>query len=206
MKSEEICSVDSKDETNEQPVNAEPEIPRREHKKACITQIHEIQVVLADIDGVHPAITELEKERSLPPLGFSLGLSLRSEQKMEIVQSVLRAMPVRLIKSHGKYKCVSNVQLYRLAASCLSPSEEIPALVITSRNKRDVIQENYLVELYLLPIVLALGLDGVRCLYEIWEDNKDNQLFKSALPLRTKTAFADAFRVSPASLKKKKKP
>lgn len=201
MKSEEICSVDSKGETNEQPVNAEPEIPRREPKKACITQIQEIQIKLADIDGVHPAITELEKELSLPPLG----LSLRSEQKMEIVQSVLRAMPARLIESHGKYKCVGNVRLYRLAASCLSLSEEIPVLITTSRNKRDVIQTNYLVELYLLPIVLALGLDDVRRLYEIWEDNKDTQLFKSALPLRTKIAFADAFRVSPASLKKKKK-
>lgn len=204
MKSEEIYSVDSKGETNEQLVNAEPEIPRRETKKACITQVQETQIKLADIDGVHPAITDLEKELSLPPLGFSLGLSLRSEQKMEIVQSVLRAMPARLIKSHGKYKCVGNVQLYRLAASCLSPSEEIPALITTSRNKRDVIQPNYLAELYLLPIAFALGLDDVRRLYEIWEDNKDNQLFKSALPLRTKTAFANAFRVSPATLKKKK--
>lgn len=203
MKSEEICSVGSKGETNEQPVNAEPEIPRREHKKACITQIHEIQIKLADIDGVHPAITDLEKERSLPPLGL---FPKSVQNAAEIVRSTLRESLVRLTKSHGKYRCIGNVRLYRLAASCLSPSEEIPALITTSRNKRDVIQENYLVELYLLPIVLALGLDGVRCLYEIWEDNKDNQLFKSALPLRTKTAFADAYRVSPASLKKRKKP
>lgn len=200
MKNKEICSIGSKIETNEQLVNAEPGIPRRETKKACITQIQEVQVTLADINGVHPAITELEKELSLPPLG----ISLKSEQKMEIVQSALRAMPVRLIESHGKYKCVGNVRLYRLAASCLSLSEEIPALITTSRNKRDVIQTNYLAELYLLPIAFALGLDDVRRLYEIWEDNKDNQLFKSALPLRTKTAFANAFRVSPATLKKKK--
>lgn len=200
MKNKEICSIGSKIETNEQLVNAEPGIPRRETKKACITQIQEVQVTLADINGVHPAITELEKELSLPPLG----ISLKSEQKMEIVQSALRAMPARLIESHGKYKCVGNVRLYRLAASCLSLSEEIPALITTSRNKRDVIQTNYLAELYLLPIAFALGLDDVRRLYEIWEDNKDNQLFKSALPLRTKTAFANAFRVSPATLKKKK--
>lgn len=203
MKSEDICSVGSKGETNEQLVNAEPEIPRREPRKACITQIQEIQVTLADINGVHPAITELEKELFLPPLGFSLGLSLKSEQKMEIVQSALRAMPARLTKSHGKYRCIGNVRLYRLAVSCLAPSEEISALVTTSRDKRDVIQPNYLAEIYLLPAVLALGLDDVRRLYEIWKNNKDNQLFKSVLPLRTKTAFADAFRVSPASLTKK---
>lgn len=200
MKNKEICSIGSKIETNEQLVNAEPGIPRRETKKACITQIQEVQVTLADINGVHPAITELEKELSLPPLG----ISLKSEQKMEIVQSALRAMPTRLIESHGKYKCVGNVRLYRLAVSCLSLREEIPALITTSRNKRDVIQTNYLAELYLLPIAFALGLDDVRRLYEIWEDKKDNQLFKSALPLRTKTAFANAFRVSPATLKKKK--
>ncbi len=203
MKSEEICSVDSKGETNEQPVHAVPGIPCRESRKACITQIQEIQIKLADIGGVHPAITELEKERSLPPLGL---FPKSMQSAAEIVRSTLRESPVRLTKSHGKFRCIGNVRLYRLAASCLSPSEEIPALITTSRNKRDVIQENYLAELYLLPIVLALGLDGVRCLYEIWEDNKDNQLFESALPLRTKTAFADAFRVSPASLKKKKKP
>ena len=157
MKSEDICSVGSKGETNEQLVNAEPEIPRREPRKACITQIQEIQVTLADINGVHPAITVLEKELFLPPLGFSLGLSLKSEQKMEIVQSALRAMPARLTKSHGKYRCIGNVRLYRLAVSCLAPSEEISALVTTSRDKRDVIQPNYLAEIYCYPLYSRSG-------------------------------------------------
>lgn len=159
------------------------------------------EVCLADISGVHSAILDLERAHSLPPLSFPPKAVLSAG----ILQSALKAYPIWVTRAKEKFTCVGNVRLYRLAMSCLAPNEEIPVLIIKSR-KRDVIKTNYFSELYALSAVLASSLDDVRRLYEAWENNKDNQLFKSAFPLRTKTAFADAFRVSSASLKKKKKP
>ncbi len=155
------------------------------------------RVSLADISGVHNAILELEHELSLPPLS----LPSREALSAGILRVTLKAYPVWVVKAKEKFICVGNVQMYRLAASCMAPRDEIPVLVFHTRSTRDAIKTNYLVERYVLPAVFALEMDDVRRLHEVWQNNLDNSHFKTAFPVTTTTAFADVFRVSPRSLR-----
>lgn len=154
-------------------------------------------VSLADIADVHDAILELERTLSLVPLS----LPSPEMRNAKILRPVLAAYPVWLARAKEKFVCVGNVQMYRLANLCMSPNDEIPALVFKARNKRDVVQMNYLVERYGLPALFALQLDDVRRLHDVWKNNLDSQQFKRAFPITTTTAFANAFHVSPRSLK-----
>lgn len=159
------------------------------------------EITLAEICGVHSTILDLERELSLPPIGFP-----SKELTAEILQPALRAYPISVIKTKEKFTCVGNVRLYKVAASCLGPNEKIPVLVLRFRNSSNVIQASYLAELFSLSAVLAMGLGDKRRLYEVWEGNLDKQHFKTAFPLNSKTAFANVFRVSPRSLKNRETP
>ncbi len=160
------------------------------------------RISLAEISGVHNAILELESTLSLTPLS----LPSREVLNAKILRSALTAYPIWVTRTKEKFVCVGNARLFRLAKSYLGVNDEIPVLVAKSRRTRDVIQTNYLVELYVLPAVFALGLDDVRRLHEIWKNNLENQHLKTAFPLTTKIAFAHAFRISPRSLRNHETP
>lgn len=169
-----------------------------EPEKQVPSEVEVWELCLADISSVHSAILELERALSLPPLSFPSQELLGAG----ILQSALKAFPVRLVQSGEKFICVGGIRFYKLAKYCMASSEKIP-VVISKVCKREVVQKNYLAEVYALPVLFAVSLDDARRLHEILENNKDNKLFMNLLPLRTKTAFADAFRISPATLRKK---
>lgn len=154
-------------------------------------------VSLADISDVHDAILELERTLSLVPLSVP-SPEMRNAKNL---RPALAAYPVWLARVKEKFVCVGNVRMYRLANLCMSRNDEIPALVFKARSRRDVVQMNYLVERYGLAALFALELDDVRCLHDVWKNNLDNQQFKAAFPITTTTAFANAFHVSPRSLR-----
>jgi hypothetical protein len=159
-------------------------------------EVEALMVRLVDITAVHGAILELESALSMPPLN----LPPEEVRAVKILRSVLIVHPIPVIRAKEKFLCVGNARLFRLAKSCLATNDEIPALVLKSRCTREALQINYLVELYALPAVLALELDDVRRLHDVWKNNPDNPHLSTAFPLTTKSAFANAFRVSPRSL------
>lgn len=154
-------------------------------------------ISLADIANVHSAILEMENTLSLTPLS----LPSREVRNARILWAALEAYPVWVAKAKEKFVCVGNVQMYRLAASCMAPGDQIPALIIKTRSTRDAIQTNYFVERYVLPALFALEMDDVRRLHEVWKNNLENLHLKTAFPVTTTAAFAHIFRVSPRSLK-----
>lgn len=163
-----------------------------------LSQLDPSQIRLGDIDGIHTTITELESSLSIPPLGHPDQRAFSKED----LRRFLKIYPIWLTESRSRYRCVGNVRLYRTAASIFDPDDTVPANLAVHRMKPQILEQNYLTELFLTPLIFGPSAEDTERLYQVWARLKEHPQFAVPLSIPSIAAFARSFRINRSRLKK----
>jgi hypothetical protein len=164
-----------------------------------------LDIPLEDIVGEHPEIETLTKELSLPPLYLPPDCLLRANT----FHLLTSCYPITVVKQktsknnpqETKYLCTGHIRLFRWCKAYLGPKSVIPVIVRT-RLKHDIIRENYLIELLIVPALLGAPPKSLKPLASAWIRADDKGLLHKLVTSTDVKTFAKLFGVDHRVYKK----
>jgi len=157
-----------------------------------------LDIPIEDIVGEHPEIEALTRELSLPPFYLPPDCLLTANT----LHLLTSRYPVTVVKQKAskngpqetRYLCTGHLRLFRWCKAYLGPKSVIPVIVRT-RLRPEIIRENYLLELLIVPALLGAPPKSLKLLASAWvRADKQNQLDKLVSSTGIKT-FAKLYGV-----------